>query len=271
VTIGEAQSYGQNLLQRAGIESGRLDTNLLLEKVMGKPRSWLLAHEDEELKESAASEFLRLAKRRAQRTPLVHLTNTREFYGLDFYIDERVLTPRVETEKMVEYAVKYAPKNSRLIDIGTGSGALAVAIKSHRPDLEIWATDVTDEALAVAEKNAKVHDVAVKFTTSSLFERVTGRFETVVTNLPYLRDDARTELMPEVRKEPTVALFGGSDGLELYRRFLTQLPTHLTTGGYLFTECDPWQHEVLMKTAAEAGLRPIEKDDYFILGFRRQS
>jgi release factor glutamine methyltransferase len=269
VTVAEAQKHGYKVLQRTGIESARLDTSLLLEKVTAKPRSWLLAHGDEELKESAARAFMDLIDRRAQRTPLVHLTNTREFYGLDFYIDERVLTPRVETEKMVEYAITYAPRGSRLIDIGTGSGAIAIAIKRHRPDLEVWATDVTNEALAVAEKNTKIHQVAIKFIKTSLFDHIEGDFETVVTNLPYLRDDARTELMPEVQKEPAVALFGGSDGLDLYRQLLQQLPTYLTPGGYLFTECDPWQHAALIKAAATIGLAPIEQADYFILGFRR--
>ncbi|HUC87243.1 MAG TPA: peptide chain release factor N(5)-glutamine methyltransferase [Candidatus Saccharimonadales bacterium] len=268
MTVGEAQRHGQEKLQAAGIESARLDVNLLLEKLMEKPRSWLLAHEDDELEETVVAEFLRLTEQRARRVPLVHLTHSREFYGLDLYIDDGVLTPRVETEKMVEYAVRHAPKHSRLIDIGTGSGALAIAIKTHRPDLETWATDVTDEALAVAKKNAKAYNVNVKFIRSNLFDRIEGRFETVVTNLPYLRDDARGELMPEVKKEPAVALFGGVDGLDLYRRFLQQLPAHLAPAGFLFTECDPWQHEALMKTAMQAGLRPIEKDDYFILGFQ---
>jgi release factor glutamine methyltransferase len=268
VTIGEAQRYGQNKLRAADIESFHIDTSLLLEKVTTKPRSWLFAHLEEPLTDEQAHRFTELVGQRAQRTPLVHLTNSREFYGLELYINENVLTPRVETEKMVEYATHYAPKNSRLIDVGTGSGALAIAIKKQRADLEIWATDVTDEALAVARKNAATHQVTVEFIKSNLLDHINGSFETVVTNLPYLRKDA--DLMPEVTKEPAVALFGGSDGLELYRRFLQQLPAHLAPGGYLFTECDPWQHEALMKLARAADLTPIEQRDYFILGFQNQ-
>jgi release factor glutamine methyltransferase len=267
MTIAETQRQAENRLRAAGIESFRLDTTLLLEKVTGKRRAWLLAHDEEELDEPTNRRFEVLVERRTQRTPLVHLTNTREFYGLDLYIDERVLTPRVETEKMVEYAIKYAPKDSRLIDIGTGSGAIAIAIKKHRPDLEIIATDVSAEALKVARRNAGKHQVEVQLIPSDLFGSVVGRFATVVTNLPYLRDDA--DLMPEVRKEPGVALFGGSDGLELYRRFLEQLPAHLEPGGFLFTECDPWQHEDVIKAAATVGLKLVERDNYFILGFQR--
>ncbi len=264
--ITEAVSHGTEILAKASIDSARLDTYLLLELCINKNRAWLMAHPEYELKEAQSKRFKQLITQRSQRVPLVHLTNTREFYGLDFYIDERVLTPRVETETMVDYAIKYAPQGSRLIDIGTGSGALAITIKHHRPDLEVWATDVSAEALKVAERNAKALKTPITLVESSLFDDIKGRFMTVVTNLPYLRDDA--DLMPEVQKEPAVALFGGSDGLSLYRQFLEQLPKHLETGGFLFTECDPWQHEDLMKAAAAASLKPIEQDNYFILGFQ---
>ena len=268
MTIAEIRRYSEAALKKAGIDSFYLDTSLLLEKVTGQSRAWLLAHDDEKLDEKSHLALIELVTQRAQRTPLVHLTNMREFYGLDFYIDERVLSPRVETEKMVEYALAYAPKNSRLIDVGTGSGALAIAIKKQRPDLDVTATDVSAAALEVAHKNTKKHAAAINLVTSDLFEAVAGRFATVVTNLPYLRDDA--ELMPEVTKEPGVALFGGPDGLSLYRRFLEQLPAHLEPQGYVFTECDPWQHEALITAAAKAGLKLIEPNNYFVLGFQQR-
>jgi release factor glutamine methyltransferase len=298
VTVAEAQDLGCQMLRRVKIESYRIDSSLILAKVLDKPRAWLFAHPEHALTDDQAKAFMELIDRRRQRTPLVHLTNQREFYGLDLYIDERVLTPRVETEQMVEWAISYAPRDSRLIDVGTGSGALAIAIKKHRPDLEVWATDVSAEALEVAQRNATAHKVEVHFETADLFDAVSANsthiplespansrefaqaqkersaqsaslqpgFQTVVTNLPYLQDDA--ELMPEVQKEPGVALFGGQDGLDLYRRFLRQLPDHLEPRGYLFTECDPWQHEALIKEAAAVGLKPIEQG-YFILGFQR--
>jgi release factor glutamine methyltransferase len=266
-TIAKARHSAEAKLRTVGIASFHLDTTLFLEKVTGKSRSWLLAHGDDELGEAQIIALNDLANRRSQRIPLVHLTNKLEFYGLDFYIDERVLQPRAETEKIVEYAIKYAPKNSRLIDVGTGSGAIAIAIKKHRPDVEVWATDVSAEALEVTRLNASNLNVLISTLRSNLWDSVEGRFATIVTNLPYLRNDA--ELMPEVIKEPAVALFGGQDGLELYRRFLKQLPDHLNPGGYLFTECDPWQHEELIKSATAAGLKLIEPNNYFVLGFQR--
>jgi release factor glutamine methyltransferase len=265
MTIGEAQRLSEQMLGSVGISSKRLDSVLLLEHICEKPRAWLYSHADENLDDKVASRFFDLVKHRRDRTPLVHLTNKREFFGLELYIDNRVLTPRVETEKMAEWAVKDAPMGSSLIDIGTGSGALAIAIKKHRPDLEVVATDISDKALEVAKINADTHNAEIKFVQSNLWEAVDGKFSTVVTNLPYLQDDA--DLMPEVKKEPGVALFGGKDGLDLYRIFLDKLNDHLEAGGLLFTECDPWQHDSLTSLVSNNGLMPY-RNDYFILGFR---
>lgn len=265
MTIKEAQELGEKVLKRAKIESKHIDTSLIIEKVTGKPRSWGFAHPEYELSKEQSENFMDLLDKRRQRVPLVHLTNNREFYGIDLFIDERVLTPRVETEKMVEWAIKHAPQATKLIDVGTGSGALAIAIKKHRPDLEIWATDVSKDALDVAKLNADKHGAEIEFVESDLWNSIPDEsFNTIVTNLPYLEDE--TELMPEVQKEPSVALFGGKDGLDVYRRFLEEIPKHLVDGGFLFTECDPWQHESLSITAKSVGLNSIEQD-YFILGF----
>lgn len=265
MTLDEALQFGTKQLKQAGIESARIDTSLLLAKVMNMPRANVLAHLDDEMDSEVASDFIELVNERAKRIPLVHLTNTREFYGINLYIDKNVLTPRIETEKMVELAIKYTPKNGNLIDIGTGSGAIAIAIKTHRPDLEVWATEVDDEALTVARRNVENLKLDIKLVKSDLFDTISQTFDAVATNLPYLQNDA--DLMPEVQKEPAVALFGGDDGLDIYRRFLTQLPEHLAPKGYLFTECDPWQQISLKNEAAKIDLTPIE-EDYFILGFQ---
>lgn len=265
MTLEEALQFGTKQLKRAGIESARIDSSLLLAKVMDMPRANVLAHLDDEMDPTLASDFIELVNERAKRRPLVHLTNTREFYGINLYIDENVLTPRIETEKMVDFAIKHAPQNGKLIDIGTGSGAIAIAIKNHRPDLEVWATEVNDEALSVARRNIEKLNLDIKLEKSDLFNDISQSFDVVATNLPYLQDDA--DLMPEVQKEPAVALFGGKDGLDIYRRFLRELPQHLNPSGYLFTECDPWQQENLKTEAAKIGLQPIE-EDYFILGFQ---
>lgn len=263
-TIREALDAAIKFLDEQNITGGRLDAELLLGYVLQKDRAWLKAHDDDTLTEFQVADFESLISRRSEHIPVVHLTGTREFYGLDMAVTPDVLTPRVETEQMVEWAIKYAPVGSSLIDIGTGSGAIAVAIASHRPDLSITATDISERELAVARKNARAHSADITFVESDLWTNVEGQFGTIVTNLPYLREDA--DLMPEVTKEPAVALFGGADGLDLYRRFLAGIQEHLEPGGYLFTECDPWQHEDLMAEASRYGLSPVEQG-YFILGF----
>ena len=265
MTIRDALKHSQRRLDEAHIPGGRLDSELIMGFVVGHDRAWLLVHDDTELDQPQLEQFDALINRRLQREPVVHITGSREFYNLDLQVTPHVLTPRVETEQMVDWAIKYAPKNSRLIDIGTGSGAIAIAIAKHRPDLHVTATDISDTELAVARANATRHQVSVDFIPSDLWSNLSGQFETVVTNLPYLSDNA--ELMPEVQREPRVALLGGPDGLEIYRRFLLGLPPHLTPGGYLFTESDPWQHEVLIAEAARYHLKPFEQG-YFILGFQ---
>lgn len=270
MTAHTAVRQATRVLHEAHIGSAQLDAELITAHILGRNRAWLLAHDDYELDEPQAEQLHELITRRANREPLVHLTGTREFYGLDFEITPDVLTPRVETEQMAEWAIKYAPPNSRLIDIGTGSGAIAVAIAKHRPDLTITATDISGRELAVARRNVAKHQTSIELLESDLWSQVSGQFETIVTNLPYLRNDAAAELMPEVQREPAVALFGGPDGLDLYRRFLRGLPDHLTPGGYLFTECDPWQHAALITEAANISLTPIAQG-YFILGFQLRS
>jgi len=266
VTIRQALTEGQKILDDAAVPGSRLDTELLLAHALGQDRAWLLVHDENELPKPTRASFDQLIIKRADRTPVVHLTGKREFYGLDFEITPSVLTPRVETEAMVEWAIKYAPANSRLIDIGTGSGAIAIAIASRRPDLSVAATEISPQALAVAKRNATTHQAAINFVISDLWDNVSDSFETVVTNLPYLKNDA--SLMPEVTREPAVALFGGPDGLDLYRRFLDGIHAHTTPHAYLFTESDPWQHDELTHLAQQCGFRTLEAG-YFVLGFKK--
>jgi release factor glutamine methyltransferase len=267
VTIEQTLKYAANRLTAAGINSSSLDSQLLLGFVTRQSREWLLAHPEESVSDVELRQYQDLINQRANRVPLAQLTQQREFYALQLLVTSDVLTPRAETEKIVDLAIKHAPPNSRLADIGTGSGALAITIGKHRPDLSITASEVSVPALKVARQNARQHQIEIKLIESDLFADINTTFHTVVTNLPYLPDES--ELMPEVKKEPSVALFGGSgDGLNLYRRFLKQLPKHLEPNGYLFTECDPWQQPELIKQAKSVGLKVIE-EDYFILGFQR--
>ncbi len=267
MTIANALEKAQKSLTLAKVNSVRIDSELLLAHVLKVDRAYLLAHQDDPLSPAQQAQYLDLIKRRAEHAPVVHLTNTREFYGLELFINEDVLTPRVETEKMVELALRYAPQNSRVIDVGTGSGAIAAALCLNRPDLDITATEIDQKALKVALSNFSNLHADVKLVQSDLFDSIAESFDVVVCNLPYLADNA--DLMPEVQREPGVALFGGPDGLDIYRHFLRQLPDHLAANGFLFTECDPWQQASLIEEAKSCGLKLIE-EDYFILGFQKE-
>ncbi len=265
MTTQNAISKAIAQLKIAGIHSAKLDAELLLAQILHTKREHIITYPDQVLLTTQIEAFESLISRRVDRTPLVHLTGTREFYDLDFEITPQVLTPRAETEQMVEWAIKYAPIGSKLIDIGTGSGAIAISIAKNRPDLHVWASELDKAALAVAVRNAAKHQVELTFVSSDILTDISESFSTIVTNLPYLKQDA--ELMPEVTKEPAVALFGGPDGLDLYRRFFRQLPGHLNPPGYVFTECDPWQQAELVSLAATAGLTPL-KQGYFITGLQ---
>ncbi len=269
MTVKQALVDAQRWLDNSGVTSARLDAELLLAHIMEKDRVWLVANDTTELGPEVRQQYAIIVQKRTQRVPLVHLTKMREFYGLELLITPATLTPRVETEQMVEWAIEYAPQNGHVIDIGTGSGAIAIAIAKHRPDLSVMGTEVSTPALEVAKTNAERHGLAMHFVQSDLWHGVTGIFDVIVTNLPYLRDDAHQDLMEEVKYEPDIALFGGEDGLDLYRKFLAEVPHFLGPGGYLFTECDPWQHEDMISEAARHNLVPIEQG-YFILGFQLQ-
>jgi len=271
MTVEQNLKEAKSKLEQADIPSARLDAELLLAFVLNKPREWLIAHNSDELTNQESNDFDKAIKRRIDREPVCYITNKLEFYGIDFYVDNRVLAPRIETELVAEQAIKNAPKGSKLIDIGTGSGAIAIAIAKHRPDLDITATEVSPEALDVAKLNAKNilgKDNKIKFIEADIWEVVTGKFEAVVTNLPYVSVDYKPRMKPEVAKEPAVALFGGKgDGLDLYRRFYKDLPEHIGPSSLVYHESDPWQHEELKKLANKAGLDPI-LEDYLILGFK---
>jgi release factor glutamine methyltransferase len=257
-------------LKAAKIEGAQTDAEIILAHVLKKDRAWLLAHDDVGLTKSNFHRAQSLIKIRSKRIPISYVLGVREFAGLELKIDNRALTPRVETETIVAEVVKRAPQAARVLDIGTGSGAMAIALKHLRPDLIVAASEISNQALELARENTENilgADDKIDFITSDLFENIKGKFDIIVANLPYV---TRTmELMPEVLNEPDVALFGGSDdGLELYRKFFQDLPKHIRDNSQIWTESDPWQQDELIKLATKSELKKIYQD-YFILGFEK--
>jgi release factor glutamine methyltransferase len=274
MTVKEALSMAKSKFEQVDIKSARLDSEILLASALKKDKEWLIAHDGDELSAKQQLVFNKFVERRLDREPVCYITNKLDFYGIDFYVDSRVLSPRVETELIVEEAIKNAPKNSKLIDLGTGSGAIAVAISKHRPDLEITATEISEEAMEVAKLNAKNilgKDNKIKFIMADVWDGVDDTFETIVTNLPYVSEDYKPNMKPEVLKEPAVALFGGKgDGLDLYRKFYSDIKKHINPDSKIYHESDPWQHEGLKALAEAEGLKSI-LEEYLILGFQNKT
>ncbi len=273
MNVHELARLGQKKLTKVGINSAQLDSEILLSWSLSKTREWLIAHSLDELTQSQANLFNSLIARRLEHQPICYITNRIEFYGLDFYVDNRVLCPRAETELIVEQAIKRAPLNSSLIDLGTGSGAIAIAIAYHRKDLTITATEIASKALVVAKRNAEYilgKNNNIKFIKSNIWDDINGKFDTIVTNLPYVSTSYTPNMEPEVKKEPAIAIFGGGkDGLSLYRKFYDGMPSHTNPKTIVFHESDPWQHDKLKKLANQASLSLLF-EDYLILGFLKK-
>jgi release factor glutamine methyltransferase len=214
--VREALDSAVVALTAAGVETPRLDAELLLAHVLGIDRAALVIDRDRAVEGHAVRAFQDAVRRRAfDREPVAYITGVKGFRHLELQVDPRVLIPRPDTETLVEAAVEILPQGARVVDVGTGSGAIALALEDERPDLEVTGTDVSDDALEVARANAARLGLAVAFARADLLAGV-GEFDAVVSNPPYVEDGA--ELAPEiVRHEPSLALRAGPDGLDVLR------------------------------------------------------
>jgi release factor glutamine methyltransferase len=217
-SIRDALDSAVIALTAAGCESPRLDAELLLAAAMGVDRAVVVSDPGRGIEPDAARRFIEYAARRREREPVAYILGTKGFRSIELAVDPRVLIPRPETEHLVD-AVLDLPQGARVCDVGTGSGAIALALKSERPDLEVVATDSSDEALDVARANAQRLGLGVAFHLGDLLADVSGPLDAIVSNPPYVEDDA--QLAPEiVRYEPALALRAGPDGLDVIRRLL---------------------------------------------------
>jgi release factor glutamine methyltransferase len=209
-------------LTAAGCDTPRLDAELLLAEAMGVDRAAIVSDPGRELTPEQARRFQAYAMRRAQREPVAYILGAKGFRTIDLLVDSRVLIPRPETEHLVEAALELPP-GARVADVGTGSGAVALALKAERPDLEVLATDASSEALAVARANVQRLGLDVELLEGDLLEPVEGPLDAVLSNPPYVADADRGTLAPDItRHEPELALYAGEDGLSLIRRLAPQ-------------------------------------------------
>jgi release factor glutamine methyltransferase len=259
VTIGEALRDASVRLEPIG-GSGRLDAVFLLAHAGGVTRQEMIAHRERELTPEIAQRFGELVERRARGTPLAYVTGEAGFYGRMFGVDERVLVPRPETELAIEWAVRHlraiGRENGSAADVGTGSGAIAITLASELPELSVYASDVSQDALAVARRNAARNDVFqhVTFLHGDLAAPLLpyAPFDCVVANLPYVPAADCTSAPDPVSFEPLLARDGGADGLALYRRFLQDVPALLAPRGIAILEAAPVNARVLERLVREA-------------------
>jgi release factor glutamine methyltransferase len=261
-TSGDARTAAAKRL-RSGADPGTaaLDADVLLAHVLGVGKEALFAHPERQLSAAEDQRFRELVERRSHGEPVAYLRGFKEFYGLRFAVDPRVLIPRPETETLVDAArERIAGRALTVVDVGTGSGAIAVAIAAHEPTVHVTATDSSRDALAVAEANALANGVAdrVELRQGDLLAPVTGAADIVCANLPYLTDDSVDYWVGErasLAFEPREAVLAGGDGLSLIRRFVADLPRVLAPRGVVFVECDPPQSGAVVHLLGSAGLR----------------
>lgn len=237
-TILKVLAWTKGYLAEKGVENARLEAEWLLCAALGLDRVGLYVNFDRPLTAGELGACRELVARRARREPLQYILGSQEFYGLEFEVASKVLIPRYDTETLVREALSRTPRGARILDIGVGSGCIAVALAINLPDADVSGVDLSPEALELTERNAKRHGVTVSLCKGSLFEPFKDlEFDLIVSNPPYIRSSDIATLQAEVRDfEPLAALDGGADGLDYYRRIIPEAPGHLKPGGWLLLE-----------------------------------
>ncbi|MEE8369810.1 MAG: peptide chain release factor N(5)-glutamine methyltransferase [Dehalococcoidia bacterium] len=260
MTVQAALRRGTHLLALAGSDEANLEAELLLAHALGLDRVHLYQSLRDPIPPEGKAAYLSLLERRTAHEPTAYLLGHKEFYGLEFEVTPAALIPRPETEVLVELVIAFAGERFAgepflLVDAGVGAGVIAVAIARELPQVRVIATDVSAEALALAQRNAESHGLGqrIRFLQGDLLEPLDTRAEIIAANLPYVPTATLERQPPEIREhEPREALDGGPDGLRLIDRLLRQAPQHLKAGGTLYAEIGDEQGEAALALAREA-------------------
>ena len=239
MTIKQAITKGMIMLKSNNVESPKLKARLLLQYVLDKPRQYIIVYDNKEIDKQQQWQYFVNIEKLTKGIPLQHITHRQEFMKMDFFVDENVLIPRPDTEILVEEVIKIAQKynSPRILDLCTGSGAIAISLKKFVPNADITAVDISEKALEIAQKNAEKLEAKINFVKSDLFDKLDNKkFDIIVSNPTYIRKDEIKKLSEEVQKEPKIALDGGEDGLDFYRIITEQAINYLKTGSFLCFE-----------------------------------
>ena len=258
LTLKEALAKAVDKLQQMEVPDADIDAWYLLSYVTGLDRAAFFLHGDEPMAEPDMIRYRDLVTKRGERIPLQHLTGEQEFMGLDFHVNEHVLIPRQDTECLVERVLPYVD-GKRVLDVCTGSGCIAIAIAKLGKPFIVHGVDISEEALAVARQNATELNASVELFAGDLMTRMDGQYDVIVSNPPYIPPSVIEGLMPEVRlHEPMLALDGGQDGLEFYRRIEGQAVTRLAPNGRLFLEIGCEQAAAVAEILQKQGYREVQ-------------
>ncbi|HAK45580.1 MAG TPA: peptide chain release factor N(5)-glutamine methyltransferase [Spirochaeta sp.] len=261
MTFREALSGAAEKLRKAEIlfcDTPMLDASVLLAEAADMSREKLFASYPDTVSPEVLAEYEKLLEKRLSGLPVSYIRNRKEFFGREFYVDSSVLVPRPDTEVIIEKALQLLERSSAVLDLCTGSGCIAATLKLEQPDLSLTASDISKPALTVASRNADALDAKISFAESNLFENISGRFDMIVTNPPYLKTGETDGMTTSGWPEPMLALDGGGDGLDLIRIIIITSLDYLNDNGYLLIEAGPQQAEVISALLQDAGFSDIE-------------
>ncbi len=268
--LQELLQYGTQILEDADIADARLDARYLLEWIIQKPHAYFLLHGAEEADSEQVQNYLSVIEQRKNHMPLQYITHEQEFMGYPFYVDCHVLIPRQDTEVLAEAVIQHlaerkgtlATGNIRILDLCCGSGCIGISLKKHlqhrQLDVEVTLSDISGEALKVAARNAEALQCDVTLLKGDLFRNVSGVYDVIVSNPPYIQRRVIDSLMPEVRQyEPRLALDGDEDGLKFYRQIIMEAGEYLKNEGYIFFEIGYNQAEQVKELLNDGGYEDI--------------
>lgn len=258
--IKEILEEARKRLIENNIEDASIVCRQLLSYALNKDKQYLIINMDKEIEEQQRKVFNAYIQKIIDGYPLQYITHNQEFMGMNFYVDENVLIPQPDTEILVENVLEICAvdnKKIKILDLCTGSGAIAISLKSKLKDAQIFASDISNKALEVAEKNSKLNQTEITFIKSDLFENIEEKdFDIIVSNPPYIKTEVIKTLSKQVQQEPMLALDGGEDGLDIYKKIIAEAYKYIKNNGYLCLEIGYDQKEEVTKI--------LEKSNHYI-------